>query len=458
MTRFSSLSRRNFLRLSAGATLMLGFGRMARAQTAIPGDYKALVCLFLFGGNDGHNLVVPLETTQYGAYANARGALALPLNQLLAIHDSAQGSFGLHYAMPELRSLYNSGDLAILANVGMLVRPTSYSQWQTNGFEVPLNLRSHSDQTLQMQTAVPDASGSTGWGGRALDKMEFDHGYNATTAFPVSVSMRSPAMFCSGEIARNVSIQPGNAFAQQAMSLWLPAAAQARQTAQRDIVATTTGNLLVDAANKSMADGLELQPLLQQAATSITFAKPFPNSGLGSQLAEVARIIGVSRSLGVGRQVFFCSLGGFDTHAGQSYQQWSLLQELSQALDAFHAATVQLDVADSVTSFTLSDFGRTLQPSGSGSDHGWGNHHLVVGGAVRGGRIYGRFPSMTNYANFNASADDFADPRGTMLPTTSLSQVGATLARWFGANDAELDDIFAPTLANFALRDLGFLS
>ena len=452
----TAISRRDFLRLGASAGMLLALERLQLRAARAATDYKALVCLFLFGGNDGHNLVVPLNTAQYGAYTAARGALALPQSQLLAITDT-QGPFGLHYAMPELQSLYNQGTMAILANVGMLVQPTSYAQSTSAGYPLPLNLRSHSDQVVQMQTGVPNAGGSTGWGGRTLDLMEFTYSYNSTTPFPVSISMQSPALFCAGSIVQNVSLQPGNDLAQDGLSLYPPSAAQARAAAQRQIVSTTNGNQLVDSANKVMADALALQPLLQGAATSVTFSKPFPSTQLGNQLADIARIISLNAQLGVGRQVFFASLGGFDTHGGQSYQQWYLLQQVSQALDAFHAATVQLGVANQVTAFTLSDFGRTLQPSGSGSDHGWGNHHLVVGDAVRGGRIYGSFPLMTNYASFNASRDDFADNRGVMLPAVSLSQYGATLARWFGAGDADLNGLF-PTLAGFATRDLGFLS
>jgi uncharacterized protein (DUF1501 family) len=188
----------------------------------------------------------------------------------------------------------------------------------------------------------------------------------------------------------------------------------------------------------------------------MTFQKPFPQTAIGNQLQEIARMISLNAQLDVGRQVFFCSLGGFDTHGGQSYQQWDLLQQVSKAVDAFYAATVQLGLANQVSTFTLSDFGRTLQPSGSGSDHGWGNHHLIVGGAVDGGRIYGKFPLMTNYASFNATNDDYADSRGVMLPGFSLAQYGATLAKWYGARDADLDGLF-PTLANFSQRDLGFM-
>lgn len=452
-----SISRRNFLRLGASATMLLGLDpvRFAAAQTAT--DYKALVCLFMFGGNDSHNLVVPLNSTQYNAYTAARGYLALPQNQILPIADTAQGSFGLHYGMPEMQTLYTQGRLAVLANVGLLVQPTSYTQSNTFGYPLPLNLRSHSDQIVQMQTGIPSASGGTGWGGRTLDLMEYEYSYNSTTGFPVSISMQSPALFCAGSIVRNVSLQPENYLAQNGLSVWPASATAARKAAQRQLVSVSSGNGIIDAANKVMLDAIELNPLLEEAANAVVFQKPFPGTSIGRQMQEIARIISLNTQLGVGRQVFFCSVGGFDTHGSQPYQQWDLLQQISKAVDAFYAATVQLGVAQQVTTFTLSDFGRTLQPSGTGSDHGWGGHHLLVGGAVSGGRIYGRFPLMTNYNNFNATNDDYADNRGVMLPGVSLSQYGATLARWFGAADGDLNGLF-PTLANFGVRDLGFMA
>ena len=450
------ISRRTFLQLGASLAMVTGLSRFDWAEAATATDYKALVCLFMFGGNDGHNTLVPLQSTQYNAYVAARGALALPQNQLLGISDSVQGAFGLHYAMPELQALYNQGKMAVLANVGMLVQPTSYSQYSAPGFPLPLNLRSHADQVVQMQTGVPHAGGSTGWGGRTLDLMEFAYGYNSTTSFPVAISMERPALFCEGAIVQDVSLQPGNYLDQNGMSLWPASAAQARAAAQVQLVSVSSGNALIDAANKVMSDALALNPLLKSAAAAVAFQKPFPSTAIGDQLQEIARMISLHSQLNVGRQVFFCSLGGFDTHGGQSYEQWSLLQQVSQALDAFYAATVQIGVGSQVTTFTLSDFGRTLQPSGSGSDHGWGSHHLILGDAVKGGKIYGKVPLMTNYANFNASNDDYADARGVMLPGFSLSQYGATLAKWFGAADANLDGLF-PTLPNFTARDLGFL-
>jgi uncharacterized protein (DUF1501 family) len=213
-------------------------------------------------------------------------------------------------------------------------------------------------------------------------------------------------------------------------------------------------NSIINAANSVLGNALALNPLLKNAAGAIAFNKPFPQTAIGDQLKEIARIISLNSQLGVGRQVFFCSLGGFDTHGGQSYQQWDLLQQVRKALDAFYAATAQLQLANQVTAFTLSDFGRTLQPSGTGSDHGWGNHHLILGGAVNGGKIYGTYPLMTNYANFNSSNSDNGENRGVMLPNNSLSQYGATLAKWFAALDPS--GLFSD-LASFSIHDLGFM-
>lgn len=456
MKKANMITRREFVQLGAAFGMLAGLGQLnlgSAANASLPlTDYKALVCLFMFGGNDGHNMVVPLGNPQYAAYQAARGALALPPNQLLGINDAVQGQFGLHYAMPELQTLYNQGHMAVMANVGMLVKPTYFSDLSNSSFPLPLNLRSHADQVVEMQMGDPTAGGNSGWGGRTLDQMQNN---NAGTNFPVSISMNSPALFCTGGVVQGTSLQPGNYFDQGALSVYPPAAAQARAAAQQQIIAGNSGNSIINAANAVLGNALALNPLLKNAASAINFNKPFPQTGIGDQLKEIARIISLNSQLGVGRQVFFCSLGGFDTHGGQSYQQWDLLQQVSKALDAFYAATVQLQVADQVTAFTLSDFGRTLQPSGTGSDHGWGNHHLILGGAVNGGKMYGTYPLMTNYANFNASNSDYADNRGVMLPNTSLAQYGATMAKWFGALD--LLSVF-PNLQYYAgQEDLGFM-
>lgn len=450
----STFSRRNFLQLGASFGMLAGLGKLQLAEAAVQnGNYKALVCIFLFGGNDGHNMVVPMDPAQYAAYVNARGGIALPQNQLAAINDPLQGLFGLHYGLPEIQSLFQQGKAAVIANVGMLVRPTTFANYQQS-YQLPTQLRSHSDQIVQMQTGVPSSGGSSGWGGRTLDLLQAN---NSATTFPVSIAMNSPAIFCAGNAVSGSSLQPGNYLTQNAMSLYPASAGQAKLAAQQQSIVQGSGNQMIDQANKVMADALALNPLLQSAASNPAFATPFPNTSLGNQLKEVAKVISLRSQLGVGRQVFFVGLGSFDTHSGQSYQQWTLLQQLSQALSAFYNATVEMGVSNDVTAFTMSDFGRTLQPSGSGSDHGWGSHHFAVGGAVSGGKIYGQFPLMTNYTNFNSTREDYADNRGTMLPQFSLAQYGATLAKWFGAADGQLDGLF-PTLPNFAVRDIGFMS
>jgi uncharacterized protein (DUF1501 family) len=273
---------------------------------------------------------------------------------------------------------------------------------------------------------------------------------NAAANFPTSISMSGSALFCAGNQVQSASIQPGNYLAQNAMSFWPQAAADARAQAQKEIVTTPSGNQMIDAANKTTADALVLGPMLKGAAGASNLATQFPSNPLGNQLKEVAHMIGLRSQLNVSRQVFFCSLGGFDLHSGLSWNHYDLLLQVSQALGAFYNATVEMGVQDSVTSFTLSDFGRTLQPGGTGSDHGWGSHYFIMGGAVRGGDVYGAFPSLV------LGGPDDANTRGVLIPTTSVAQYGATLARWFGATDAELDQVF-PVLPNFAARDLGFM-
>ncbi|HLH32623.1 MAG TPA: DUF1501 domain-containing protein, partial [Terriglobia bacterium] len=372
----SKISRRTFLQWSAGLGMLAGLGQLRTVHAA--NDYKALVCLFMLGGNDGHNTIVPLNSSQYAAYAQARPSLVIPQNQLLAVNDSAQGAFGLHYSMPEMQTLYTQGKLAVLANVGMLVQPTSYANQNNPNFPLPVNLRSHQDQVTQMQTGVPNSSGNNGWGGRCIDVMEGSYNYNAGSQFPPSISMNSPAIFCNGALVPGTSIQPGNYMSQNAAGIWPASAGTARLNAEQTIVTTPSGNIIMDDANRSLTSALKLSPILAAAANATNFVTPFPSTSIGLQLKEIAHVISLNAQVGVGRQIFFCSLGAFDTHGGQSWQQQDNLQQVSQALNAFYAATVQLGVANQVTTFTLSDFGRTLQPSGTGSDHGWGNHHLIM--------------------------------------------------------------------------------
>jgi uncharacterized protein (DUF1501 family) len=423
----------------AGLAALSNFSAVsANAQTS---DYKALVCVFLFGGNDGHNTIVPLAGSEYAAYQTLRGSMALAPNEILPIGSNG-APYGLHHALPELQNLYDQGKMAIVANVGNLVRPTTRADLA----QIPMQLFSHSDQVAQMQSGAPDGSMGTGWGGRISDAAQ---GNNAGTNFPPSISLNGAALFSNGAQIQSASLQPGNNLSQNAMNVYPPAHAAARAAAQTEIVNNFSGFNLVNGANKTLADANDLSAILRNAGGG-GIATPFPSTAIGNQLKEAARLISLRAAIGVTRQVFFCGLGGFDTHGAQSYTQWDLLRQTSQALGAFYAAMQELGVADKVTAFTASDFGRTLQPSGSGTDHGWGSHHLVVGGAVRGGQIYGAFPSM------QINAPHFLDQRGILVPTTALAQYGATLAKWFGVADSALDAVF-PVLPNFTARDLGFM-
>ncbi len=447
----NNFSRRNFLKLSASAGMLAALGQFNEAEAQVA-DYKALVCIFLFGGNDGHNTVIPMSQSEYAAYTSKRGGLALTGNKLLPITTTTGGQYALNYGLAEMQPLFQQGKLAVMANTGILAAPTSLQQYQQNAVPLPTQLFSHSDQIVQMQAGIPNTSASSGWGGRMADAVQAN---NANTTFPVSVSFNGSALFCAGQSVPGTNLQPGNSLDQYAMgSGWPQAAMDARANAQKQIMALNNSNRLIAAADKVMSDTWQLNGILKGASGG-NLATVFPSTQLGNQLKEVARFINIRAQTGAGRQVFFCGLGGFDTHSGQDYQQWVLLQQVSQALKAFYDATVEMGAANKVTAFTLSDFGRSLQPSGTGTDHGWGSHYLVLGGAVSGQQVYGSFP-LLDQASPNYNPNAFVDNRGILLPTTSLAQYGGTLARWFGATEAQLDSMF-PELTKFAVRDLGFM-
>ncbi|MDD3516961.1 MAG: DUF1501 domain-containing protein [Chromatiales bacterium] len=433
-------SRRQFLKLGAGLAMLGLFGNRVRAAQS--NDYKALVCVYLAGGNDGNNMIVPLDGPRHASYQAIRGGLALSgVDLLTPIADANGNEYALHYGLGELNPLYDAGDLAVVLNSGMLHRPLTKAEY-LQGIGRPGNLFSHSDQTLQAQTGVPTVDG-TGWGGRLLDC------FGAADSL-AAISVSSPALFMQGyEVAGNV-IAPGVALDLPGMNLWPSSAAEARRQAVSSMSTQDGGSLLRQAANQVFSDGMQLAADLRAAGNLPPLQTVFPGTALGNQLREVSKLIRLRAQSGPGRQVFFCSLGGFDTHGGQDWQHWYLLSQLSQALAAFHESMQETGLSGQVTAFTQSEFGRTLQPSGSGSDHAWGNHQLVLGGAVQGG-IYGQLPE------FALGGPDDANGRGVWIPTLSSSQFGATLGRWFGASEDELDWVF-PNLALFPQRDIGFMS
>lgn len=441
------ITRRQLLRGLGGMALLARLGGINAFAQSSPPDYKALVCLFLAGGNDGHNTIVPLTQSEFNAYKAARGSIALPDNNgaLLPIETPNGTPFGLNPGLAAIHPLWAQGKLAVLANTGMLVQPVTRTQFLNNAVPVPTNLFSHSDQVQQMQSGIPSSSGGTGWGARAADTI---HSINGASTFPATVSISGPALFCTGNIIQSASLFPRFNLDPSGLNLWPQSAADARKTGMQQVLEFDSGLALVQAANKTRKDALDLNAML--TGNSATVATTFPGTSLGNQLLQVAKIIKLRASTGMSRQVFFCMLGGFDTHGSQSWQQWNLLRQVSEALAAFYNATTEMGVADQVTSFTLSDFGRTLQPSGSGCDHGWGNHHLILGGAVKGGSMYGNFPTL------GLGGPDDSGSRGAMIPTTSIDQYGATLASWFGVPVTQLASVF-PNLNNFAGSDLGFL-
>lgn len=440
------ISRRNFLQTIGGLGGLFALSQMNLVRAAAasqPNDYKVLVCVFMFGGNDGHNTIVPLSASEYNSYTAQRGVLALPPAKLLAI-NAGNTPYGLNYGLPKMQNIYNQGKMAVVANVGNLVQPTTRGNQQN----LPTQLFSHSDQVVQMQTGATDASLGTGWGGRVAEIMK---PANAGSNFPTSISMNGTALFSTGDTIQSASFQPGNDLSQYAMTIYPQTAGDARALAQKEI-ANSGGADLVNSANKVLADAIDLSPVLNQASGNPGFSVQFPQTSIGQQLKEVARLIGLRNTLGTSRQVFFVSLGGFDTHGSQDWQQWNLLQQLDAALFSFYTATQEMLIPDLVTTFTASEFGRTLQSNGAGSDHGWGSHHFVVGGAVSGGNIYGTFPAM------NINSQHFADSRGVLIPTTAMAQYGATLAKWFGVTEPNVLQNLFPTLQNFAIKDLDFLT
>jgi len=442
-------TRRLFLRrtacgLSAAAFVssLERFGLLS-AATAPGTDYRALVCLFLFGGNDGNNMIVPYD--DYTAYQKIRGttaALNISKDDLLPIAAASHGAtFGMHPALSDLAPLYGAGDLAVLCNVGTLVQPIARGQYLA-GAPRPDSLFSHFDQQSQWQSSIPDASGplaATGWGGRTADAIA---DINGAAPIPTIVSVAGITLFATGVTVR--PLVPGSSLAGFSDPV--------RYQALRSLLTLEPDRPLVAAQSGIVAAGIDDIAALDAAtAGAPPVQTPFPDTDLGDQLRQIAAIVSAREALGMKRQIFFASLGSFDTHTDQLATQASLLGQLGAAMKAFHDATVELGVADAVTTFTLSDFGRTFQPdSGGGSDHAWGSHHLVMGEAVRGGDFFGTYPTLA------LAGPDDASTEGRWIPTVSVDQYGATLAKWFGVLPARMPQVF-PNLGNFDLADLGFL-
>ena len=449
MTRHT---RRDLLRLAccsaAGATLVSGLSKLGLVSALAQGTtgYKALVCIFMFGGNDSNNMLVPTDS-RYTQYLQARSVLALPQSQLLPLQMNGQSIYGMHPNIPEMQGYFNNQkSLAILANVGTLVQPTTQATYRAFK-NLPENLFSHSDQQDQWQSAQLAGTPASGWAGKVADNVQT---FNASALFPPILSISGSPVFCTGITTRPFSMEPGQPPGLEGFDS--SAGSQARFAATQQLLSFDSGLSMVQAANAVTGHAVQFAQVLSDALKSINpLQTKFPGTDLGQQLQQVAQVIAAQSALGVKRQIFFCSVGGFDTHADQLPQQVQLLSTVSQGMSAFYQATQELGVTSQVTTFTLSEFSRTMEPgSNGGSDHAWGSHQFILGGAVKGNAIYGTFPTLA------LGGPDDADQNGRWIPTTALDQYAATLATWFGVSAANLSSIF-PNLANFSASNLGFM-
>jgi uncharacterized protein (DUF1501 family) len=451
-------TRRTFFRqaccAAVGATGMLSTLAQLRligamAADASPTGYKALVCLFLQGGNDTNNVLIPNDPSDYNAYAAARTILAVPQNQLLPISPltySDGRAWGLHPSLPEVQTLFNQRKIALLANVGTLVQPTTLAQY-TAGTNLPPQLFSHIDQQTQWQSSVPDQPFTTGWGGRLADVV---NSMNTNNQISMSIGLTGNNSFQVGQTVAQYAVSPNGAVILSGSTASPTSQSGIRYKAQTDLLSVQEASLFQTAfagiTSNSISDSQVLTSALSNAATLRTV---FPATTIGGQLNMIARLISAGPALGLQRQIFFAQLGGWDLHANQVAAHGPLLAEISAALNAFYGATVELGVANQVTTFTASDFSRTLNTNGTGSDHGWGSHTLIMGGAVNGGDIYGHMPSLVI-----GGPDDTG--RGRWVPSTSVDEYSATLATWFGVSAGNLPTVL-PNIGRFAHPNLGFM-
>jgi uncharacterized protein (DUF1501 family) len=450
------LTRRHLLRLGAGALAASALGGARRGfASSTPSDYKALVCLYLNGGNNSHNWVVPVSQPAYGVYAAGRRELALAQSSLLPLRGAAPNgvTYGLHPSCPELQALFNSGTAAIVGNVGPLIQPTTVAQARAGSVPLPPQIFSHLNQMTEWQTGVPQSVAPYGWAGKIADLFS-SQGTTANIGF--NISLMGANTWQQGQSTNPYTIgtsgvKPLNATndAQYRNGL--------RQQATQALIDQSAGdpNLLVSTAGSIFQSAAAKETLLNNSVAAVgVVTTPFPAPQandwyLGLQLHEVAQVIKAQALIADNRQMFFVELGGFDTHTGELATQQQLLRYVSQYVNAFWSAMSEIGTQKNVTLFTMSDFGRTLTSNGSGADHGWGSHHFVVGGAVLGGKFYGAMPDLTL-----GGPDDFG--QGRLVPTTSADQYAATLSKWFGVSESNLNSIFT-NLPNFPVRNLGFL-
>ncbi|MGH6623879.1 MAG: DUF1501 domain-containing protein [Burkholderiaceae bacterium] len=452
-------SRREFLRTASALSVagsatpwLLNLAAMgaASAQTA-PTDYRALVCVFLYGGNDHSNMIVPFDNANYQLYAQSRTNLALAQNTLLPLVTPNNPSMvGRQIAMrPEmagLKALYDQGKAAVLGNIGPLMVPTTMAQYQNRSVPMPMGLFSHNDQQSTWQSFGAEGT-RVGWGGRLGDLFASANTYQNVTA----ISTSGAAVFVSGSSV--AQLQLGNNGAQGIPALQANAnifGTTAAAAPLKTMMTADRTHTLENDYNKILKRSTDAAAAINTSLGAVTLTTQFPNTGLGGQLRNVARMIAARNALGAKRQVFHVSIGGFDQHSGLVQGHGPLWAQISAAMQAFYAATVELAIENSVTAFTASDFGRTLDSNGQGSDHGWGAHHVVVGGSVLGGDLIGTWPDTVLRGPNDVG-------RGNLLPTTSVDQLAGTFATWFGVPAGNMRDI-VPGSGNWPSLNLNLLA
>ena len=448
------MKRRTFLGHAgalAGSAALGQLGLLA-AKAAPANDYKALVCVFFYGGNDANNMIVPLDTAGYANYATTRSYLALPQAQLLPLAvSSGTPLYGLHPALPGLQALWAAGDMAIVANVGTLVQPLTKAQYLSTSTIKPESLFSHIDQQHQWQASISSTSSSnSGWGGRLTDALA---SLNSTSSVPPMISTGGNNLFVTGAASQALVIPTSGSFGLNSYSS--DATDTARLAALQQLLNADQSDNLVQAAQAVMTGALAssavLNPILTSTNATLTARFGTLTGNFAAQLLAIAKVIQAQATLGASRQVFLVTLGSFDTHTDQLNTQETLFTELNAGLTAFHGAMSDIGADSSVTSFTLSDFSRNFLPNtGGGTDHAWGSHPLVIGGAVKGGQIYGTMPTL------ELSGPDDASDLGRWIPTIAVDQFAATLASWFGADATALAAVL-PNLSAFSPANIGFI-
>lgn len=472
-------TRRAFLRRStqlglAGTALpfALNLAAMGEAAAFTATDYKALVCVFLYGGNDYANTVVTYDDDSYNKYATIRGGsgqagggIAIPKADLAAtllnptVPLAAGRQYAMHPAMTGMANLFNTGKAAVQLNVGPLIVPLTRTQYNSSNralYPIPPKLFSHNDQQSVWQSSSPEGS-TVGWGGNLGDLALSSN----TNSLFTCISVTGNAVFLSGDSALSYQVSTGGAIAINGVKNNVYGSTAVR-SALTSLIQQTSPQVLENEYNRITTRAVTAESQITNGLAGVTLATAFPaNNSLADQLKMVARLIGARSTLGSKRQVFMVSLGGFDLHDNLISQQPTLMKRVSEAMTAFYDATVELGVADKVTAFTASDFGRTLNSNGDGSDHGWGSHHFMVGGAVKGNAFYGKAPPVSNTNSTTDANDQWHVGQGRLLPSTSVDQYAGTLAKWFGVANSELAGVL-PNLSHFGgadyPTDLGFMT